>query len=175
MPILIGLIVSIDALFIGVSLGMQRRCRLLHLATINGVLLGMCLVGWWAAGRLYGLLPVDPEWLVGFAFIALGLWVMRRPRGEAVKEASLSTIASVGAVMSAEAMLITMGITLAFGAHVAVPITVALAHFGYSLCTFYLARTKQVRRLPLLWCQVISGMALIIYGLMALFIEIGGI
>ena len=175
MPILISLLVSIDALFIGVSLGMQQRCRFVHLAVINVGLLGLCLVGWWAAGWLHGVIPVDPDWLVGFAFIGLGLWVMRRPRGKEVTEASLRTIVSVGAVMSVEAMLITMGIVLAFGMSLAVPITVAVAHFGYSVCTFYLARTKHVRRLPLRWCQLISGMALIVYGLMALFIELGGI
>jgi len=75
--------------------------------------------------------------------------------------------------MSGEAMLITMGITFIFlpNSTILIPITVALAHFVYSALSFYLARTKQVKRIPVAVSHVISGVALIIYGLLALFVE----
>jgi hypothetical protein len=77
--------------------------------------------------------------------------------------------------MSLEAMLITMGIVFVFGAeaNLLIPLTVALAHFAYSTITFFLVRTKRIQQLPDLLSHVISGGGLIIYGLMAIFVDFG--
>jgi len=185
MPVFSGLIVSVDAFFIGLSLGLQERCKFLYLAIINAFLLGLCVLGFFVAGQIYGHMPMDPDLFVGFAFISLGLWYIlhyfvsvyakRRNGCAGVHKGSLKTIVLVGLVMSTEAMLITMGITLIFlpSSTFVIPVTVALAHFGYSALSFYLARTKHVRRIPAALSHVISGLALITYGLMALFVELG--
>jgi putative Mn2+ efflux pump MntP len=73
-PVLSGLIVSVDAFFIGLSLGLQKRCRFLYLAVINAFLFGLCILGFLIAGRIYELIEFDTDLIVGFAFIALGLW-----------------------------------------------------------------------------------------------------
>jgi len=185
MPVLSGLIVSVDAFFIGLSLGLQKRCKFLYLAVINAFLLGLCIFGFLIAERVYDLIPIDPDLLVGFAFISLGLWTIvhyfvskhikhRKGTTEAVN-VSLKTIVLVGLVMSIEAMLITMGISFIFlpDSTFVIPITVALAHLGYSALSFYLSRTKHVTRIPAVFSHVISGLALITYGLMALFVEFG--
>ena len=72
--------------------------------------------------------------------------------------------------MSLEAMLITMGITLIFmpDSTLLIPLTVAAAHFAYSALSFLLARTKYVQRISPLLSHIISGLALIAYGVMAL-------
>ena len=173
LPIISGLVVSVDAFFIGLSLGLQKQCKFLYLAAINAVLLALCLLGFFIAAQIYELIPFEPDIIVGFAFITLGLWTIAHyfiPSRSKQK-----TIALVGLVMSVEAMLITMGITFIFleSATLAIPLTVALAHFGYSALSFYLARTKHVKRLPAVLSHIISGGALIIYGLMALFIDLG--
>jgi len=180
MSVLSGLIVSVDAFFIGLSLGLQKNCKFLHLAIINAFLLGLCIVGFLIAGQVYQLIPFDPDLIVGFAFISLGIWFVlhyfiSRKKAEGEENLSLKSIAIVGLVMSVEAMLITMGITFIFmpQSTFIIPLTVALAHFGYSSLSFYLARIKQVKRIPIAVSHVISGTALIIYGLMALFVEIG--
>ena len=185
MSVVSGLVVSVDAFFIGLSLGLQRKCKYLYLAIINAFLFGLCIVGFLIAGQVYELIPFDPDLVVGFAFIALGLWCIlhyfisdniRRKKGiEPGGKASVKSISIVGLVMSVEAMLITMGITFIFmqNATVLIPITVAVAHFGYSTLSFFLARVKQVRRIPTAISHVIAGVALIIYGLMALFVEMG--
>jgi len=186
MSILSGLIVSVDAFFIGLSLGLQKRCKFLYLAIINVFLFGLCILGFLIAGRVYEYIPFEPDYIVGFAFISLGLWYIlhyfitkyirsRKNDTEGEEITSLKTLIPVGLVMSGEAMLITMGITFIFGIYstFAIPITVALAHFGYSSLSFFLARTKYVKRIPPVISQVISGLALITYGLMALFVEIG--
>ena len=185
LPILSGLIVSVDAFFIGLSLGLQKRCKYLHLVIINTFLFGLCILGFFIAGQIYELIPFEPDYVVGFSFIALGLWYIlhyfvseyfKRRKGQTEeKEASLGTIVLVGLVMSVEAMMITMGITFIFlpESTLAIPVTVALAHFGYSTLSFYLARTKYVKRIPAVISHVISGLALIIYGLMAIFVEFG--
>jgi len=183
MPVLSGLVVSVDAFFIGLSLGMQKRCKFLYLAVINAFLFGLCMLGFLMAGHVYELIPFDPDLVVGFAFISLGLWTIshyfisehiKRRKGTTEEiNISLKTIVLVGLVMSLEAMLITMGITIIFLPESTwiIPITVAFAHFGYSALSFHLARTKQVKRIPVGLSHVISGLALIIYGVMALFVE----
>jgi len=183
MPILSGLIVSVDAFFIGLSLGMQKRCRFLYLSAINVFLLGLCLLGFLLAGQIYELITFDPDLVVGFAFIALGLWTILqffisqhiKKHDNEKTNVSMKTFVIVGLVMSVEAMLITMGITIIFlpNSTFVIPITVALAHFGYSALSFHLARTKHVKKIPLALSNIISGTALIIYGLLALFVEIG--
>jgi len=175
----------VDALFIGLSLGLQKRCKFLYLAIINAFLFVLCILGFLIAGQIYELIPFDPDLIVGFAFIALGLWcilhyfisvcIKRRKSITREENISLKSIFLVGLIMSGEAMLITMGITFIFlpNSTLLIPVTVALAHFGYSTLSFYLARSRQAKRVPTAISHVISGIALIIYGLMALFVEIG--
>ena len=185
LPVLSGLIVSVDAFFIGLSLGLQKRCKFLYLAIINVFLFGLCTLGFLIAGRIYKLIQFDVDLIVGFSFITLGLWcilhyfiseyIKRRRRGTGKETASLKTIILVGLVMSVEAMMITMGITFVFfpGSTFLIPLTVALSHFGYSTLSFVLARTKYVKQVPVVISHVVSGLALITYGLMAIFVELG--
>jgi len=187
MSVLSGLIVSVDSFFIGLSLGLQEKCKFWYLAVINAFLFGLCMLGFMIAERVYEHIPFEPDYIVGFAFIGLGLWYIlqyfisawiKRRRGveeSSEEKISLRTLIPVGLVMSGEAMLITMGITFVFGVYstFAIPITVALAHFGYSALSFFLARTSVVKRMPIALTHVISGAALITYGVMALFVEIG--
>ena len=74
MPVLSGLIVSVDAFFIGLSLGLQKRCRFLYLTIINAFLLGLCMLGFFIAGRIYESITIDTDLIVGLSFISLGLW-----------------------------------------------------------------------------------------------------
>jgi len=179
-PILSSLIVSIDAFFIGLSLGLNKRCKFLHLIIINIFLFALCIIGFLAAGHVYERIPFEPDYVVGFAFISLGLWtilqyfVIRRIKHSNDEPTSLKTIILVGLVMSFEAMLITMGLTLIFHPYsfFIIPITVALAHFGYSTLSFFLAHSKYISRISIGLSHAISGLALIIYGLMALFVEL---
>ena len=184
MSVLSGLVVSVDAFFIGLSLGLQKKCKFVYLAVINGFLFGLCVLGFLLAGRIYELITFDADLIVGFSFIGLGLWCilqyfmceyLKRRRGNTGQEGvSCKAIVIVGLVMSAEAMLITMGITFIFlpGSTFLIPITVALAHFGYSALSFCLARTKYVMQCPVIISHAVSGLALIVYGLMAIFLEI---
>jgi len=115
MPVVSGLIVSVDAFFIGLSLGLQKKCKFLYLAIINAFLFGLCIIGFLVAGRIYEWIQFDTDLIVGFAFIALGLWYIlqyfvseciKRRKGNVSKEnTSLKTIIIVGLVMSGEAML----------------------------------------------------------------------
>jgi len=185
MSVLSGLVVSVDAFFIGLSLGLQKKCKFLYLAVINAFLFGLCILGFFVAGQIYELIPFEPDYIVGFAFITLGLWTIfhyfiaehiRRRKGSTDEvNISIKTIIIVGIVMSIEAMLITMGLTLLFipDSTLIIPIIVALAHFIYSTLSFHLARTRHVKRIPAALSHVVSGIALITYGMMALFVEIG--
>ena len=185
LPMLSGLIVSVDAFFIGLSLGLQKSCRFLHLVIINIFLTALCFLGFVLAEHIYEHIPFEPDYIVGFAFIGLGLWTIlhyfvsehiKRRKGSLSEDTpALKAIVLVGLVMSVEAMLITMGITFIFlpNSTFIIPLTVAFAHFGYSALSFFLARTKHARRIPITLSHIISGFALIIYGLMAILVELG--
>ena len=170
-PIISGLIVSVDAFFIGLSLGLQEKCRFVHLVCMNVFLFALSLTGYFIAGQVYERIPFEPDYIVGFTFIALGVWTMLC-YFVTKRSSSPKTIVVVGLVMSLEAMLITMGITFIFspGANLAIPVTVALAHFAYSAFSFGLARTKYAKRIPLKVSYMVSGGALVLYGVMALVI-----
>ena len=182
MSVISSLIVSVDAFFIGLSLGLQKKCKFLYLAVINIFLFVLCMIGFFVAGQVYEVIPINPDIVVGLAFILMGLWYIlcyfigeykkRRSINTATDKHFMKQIVIIGLVMSGEAMLITMGITLVFMPYstVVIPVTVALAHFGYSALSFCIARTKQVKRIPVALSSIISGVALIVYGLMALFL-----
>jgi len=185
MSVVSGLVVSVDAFFIGISLGLQKKCKFLYLAVINAFLFVLCMLGFFIAEQIYESIPFDPDYIVGFSFITLGIWTIssyfiaqhiKRKNIDSSEESKtpVKSIALVGLVMSVEAMLITMGITFIFipNSTLLIPVTVALAHFGYSALTFFLARTRYLSQVPAVLSHIISGMALIIYGLLALFVEI---
>ena len=169
MQILSGLVVSVDAFFIGLSLGVQKECKFLHLVIINVFLFWLCLLGYFVAGQVYEIIPFEPDILVGTAFISLGLWSIFR------KNESPKSIALVGMVMSIEAMLITMGITIVFlsNSTIFIPLAVAFAHFAYSALTFSLARVGRVKNIPSKTSRIVSGCALIVYGIMAFLVDFG--
>jgi len=174
-PLIACLIVSVDAFFIGLSLGMQKRCRFAYLAVTNTFLFILCLLGYFLAVQFYEAIPVEPDLIVGLAFIALGLWtifsyfISKRLKGA---ERQRTIILLIGMVMSVEAMLITIGLVLIFtpDSTVMIPVAVAMAHFCYSAMAFRLARSNRLQKIPAVLSHIISGFALIAYGFMALFI-----
>jgi len=180
LSVLSGLVVSVDAFFIGLSLGLQKKCKFFYLAIINAFLFCLCILGFFLAGQV--TIPFEPDLIVGLSFITLGSWTILqffvfdyiKCRKGTTEEVNISfkTLSLVGLVMSCEAMLITMGITFVFlpDSTFLIPITVAFAHFGYSSLSFFLARTKYMKRIPLAINHVVSGLALITYGLLALFL-----
>ncbi|MCL2587622.1 MAG: hypothetical protein FWE31_05325 [Firmicutes bacterium] len=172
-----ALLVSIDALFIGISLGTQKRCRFWYLLVINAGLLALCFAGFFIA-RALGDLDFDFDIVVGISFITLGAWFIlyyflfehkKYKQGEV--QMGRKTIIMTGILMSVEAMLITLGLTLVYqatSAPIIIPIVVGVAHFVYCTATFFMA--KYLRKFPHWVGHVISGIALIIYGIMALVI-----
>ena len=173
MPVLAALIVSVDAFFIGLSLGLNKKCKFMYLAVINVFLLILCLLGFFTAARVYELIRIDADLIVGLSFITLGAWCIFQYflcRKKELQVKGMKTIILVGLIMSVEAKLITMGITFIFHPYstIIIPLTVAVAHFGYSALTFYFTRFRYVRRVPQVIGHVVSGGALIVYGLLAL-------
>jgi len=191
-----GLLVSIDALFIGVSLGTQKKCKFWYLALINTVLLGLCFLGYALGVWIGESADIELDIVIGILFILLGFWTIvnhfvfeRRAnkKQELLKtkcetnndtddacrfltapssnRLNANTIIT-GILMSGEAMLITLGLTILFDyPTIVLPLTVGLAHFVYSAVTFLFS--KYLRRLPPSAGAIIAGSALIVYGIMA--------
>ncbi|MCL2234783.1 MAG: manganese efflux pump [Firmicutes bacterium] len=185
--ILAGLLVSIDALFIGVSFGSQKRCKVWHIIVINIALIGLCFLGYFLGLFIGDRIYFDIDLIIGLIFILLGVWMIlayfifehrKRKREEDVVDETLATevkkrkgstknIWLTGIFMSVEAMFITIGLTLTLEiSTVLIPLTVAIAHFAYSLVTFFLS--KYLRRFPPIIGHIVAGLALIAYGIMAI-------
>ena len=143
-----GLIVSVDALFIGVSLGSQKRCKFWHLAVINAVLTALCFVGYLLGILVGDSVDLDLGLVIGLLFIALGVWTVANYfLFERRKKRAVNNIIFTGLFMSVEAMFITIGLTIILDVTtILIPLTVALAHFVYSTVTFAFA--KHLRKLP---------------------------
>jgi len=74
---------------------------------------------------------------------------------------------TTGVLMSVEAMFITVGLTLTLDIQtLIIPVTVALAHLIFSCLTFCLS--KFLRHLPPSVGTIIAGVALIVYGVLAI-------
>lgn len=195
--IISGLIVSIDALFIGVSFGSQKRCRYWHLLVINAVLIGLCFLGYGLGIWIGDRVDIELDIVIGILFILLGSWTIiyyfafeRRRAKKTEKQADDEIINDVvfefqkkpcnknipskntiitGVLMSVEAMFITIGLTLILDTTTfLIPLTVGLAHFVYCTATFFLA--KYLRRLPPMVGPIVAGASLIVYGIMAFFL-----
>ena len=180
MPILSSLIVSLDAFFIGLSLGLQKSCRFIYLCLMNLFLFILCFLGFFASEKIYNIIPIEPDLIVGLSFITIGIWYIlhyliftHKKKANDHFNFSKKSFILVALVMSFEAMLITIGITVLFieQATLLIPLTVALAHFGYSSFSFFFARRNYIRKIPELLTNIISGLSLITYGLLALFFE----
>ncbi|MCL2570193.1 MAG: manganese efflux pump [Firmicutes bacterium] len=167
------LLVSIDALFIGISFGAEKKCKFWHIVFINIGLFVLCLLGYFLGVLIGDVIDIELDILIGVLFITLGLWVIgyyllftRRAKGRGSES---KNIALTGIFMSIEAMFITIGLTLALDiTTIIIPVVVAGAHFVYCTVTFLLA--KYLRRTPQLVGVIISGVALIVYGIMAILI-----
>jgi len=186
--VLSGLIVSVDALFIGVSLGTQKKCRLWHLVVINILLTALCFAGYGLGILIGNYLDIELDAVIGTLFILLGLWLMlyyfviERKKAAALPPPTTTdttpskqpttpprNVIITGVLMGIEAMLITIGLTLVLPHRTAlIPVTVAVAHLVYSIVTYSLSR--HLRRLPPALGHIISAVALIAYGIMALII-----
>lgn len=180
LSVVAALIVSVDAFFIGISLGLKKSCKFLYVVAISFILLALCVAGYFIAGQVYEAIPIDPDYIVGISFISLGTFgivyyfaTAHGSKGHAKRENNKpahKTIAAIGAIMSLEAMVITMGLSLIFmpQSTIVIPLAVALAHFCYAAISFRLVRIKRVQRLPVMWAHILSGAGLIVYGVMAL-------
>jgi len=187
--ILAGLLVSIDALFIGVSFGSQKKCKFWHLLIINVALIGLCFLGYGLGIWIGDRVDIELDIIIGILFILLGAWtitsyfIFERKKARKLKEAENSehhenepdkkrkeiskNIVLAGLFMSIEAMFITIALTLTLDVKtIFIPLTVGLAHFAYSTATFFFA--KYLRRLPPIVGYIVAGCALIIYGILAM-------
>ena len=170
-----GLLVSIDALFIGVSFGTQKRCKFWHIVVINIGLLALCVLGYFLGILIGDNVNFEIYLVIGLLFITLGLWIIasyfvfEHKKPDKQSKQQTKSILLTGIFMSIEAMFITIGLTLTLDMRtILIPLTVGFAHFIYSATTFALA--KHLRRFPPMAGHIISGVAIIIYGIMAIVI-----
>ncbi|MCL2556643.1 MAG: hypothetical protein FWE03_06505 [Firmicutes bacterium] len=198
--VLSGLLVSIDALFIGISFGSQKKCKFWHLLIINTVLIGLCFLGYGLGIWIGDRIDIELDVVIGILFILLGsativyyLAFERRHAKKIVENESVynntvfdskyssSVISSVKKTLPTKSIIIT-GILMSVEAmFITVGLTLVLntttilipltVGFAHLIyCSVTFFFAKYLRRLPPVIGPVIAGTALIIYGIMAFFL-----
>jgi len=198
--ILSGLLVSVDALFIGVSLGSQKKCKYWHVLVINAFLIGLCLLGYLLGIWIGERVDIELDIVIGITFILLGIWTIvsyfimeqRRAKKRAIcMQKAVQSGAEVMAAcctitdkkqkfLSKETLLtgIFMSIEAMFitiGLTLVLEVSTVFIPLTVGLAHFAYATAtfflaKHLRRLPPIVGPIVAGLSLVAYGILAFFL-----
>ena len=130
--ITMAVLVSLDALFVGMSLKLQKDFRLSFIFVISGILLAMSLIAYLIAGALIDFVNFEASWLVGGAFLLLGAKSLFA-KDEEQMNLTMRTIIIFGLVMSIDCVVAIVALTIDQGEMLLIPFTVSFGHFVFLL------------------------------------------
>ncbi|MCL2797611.1 MAG: manganese efflux pump [Firmicutes bacterium] len=144
LPILItAALVSVDAFFVGISLGAQKRPKLRHLLSIVAIVFAACSVAFWITSALRSFISFDISRVAGFIFLLLGLRALtaKNPASEerggrlltAKNDAAQSGTAwrgiiGFGLLVSIDGVVATAALTVGQADAAIVPFIIAATH-----------------------------------------------
>ena len=150
------LLVSLDALFVGVSLRLRKQFEPLHNFIVFGVVLTMCTAACAAADALAVHIGFETSWLAGGAFLLLGLKNLLAKEEEKIALA-IGTIVALGFFVSIDGAVLSAALTIEYGRAILTPIIVAAAHLLFLFVGSMLACCI---KLPHKWRSIISASCL---------------
>jgi putative Mn2+ efflux pump MntP len=130
-PIMVTIfLVSLDALFVGMSLKLQKSFRASYNFIIAGIIFALCVPAYFIAGGLMEHIDFDMDWIVGAAFLILGFRNLFA-KDEEQMVLSIGAIIALGLVMSIDGVVATAALTIEQGKIFAIPILTALGHLAF--------------------------------------------
>jgi len=139
------MIVSIDAFFVGMALKLQNNFKPRVVLLISSVIATICFSAYFVAGKLAEYINFNTSWIVGVAFLLLGirhLFSKEKEKGNI----SLRTIIALGVLMSVDAVVATTVLTLEHGPSILTPVLASLGHLMFLLIGGSIARFIKTRK-----------------------------
>ena len=137
--VITALLVSLDALFVGMSLKLQKGFKLTYLFIIASIILVTSVTAYFIAGVLSEHISFDTSILVGAAFSILGIRSLFDKDEDKMVMAS-GTIAILGLIMSIDGVVATTVLTIEFGKVFLTPFLMPAGHLLFLLTGCFIAR-----------------------------------
>ena len=125
-------LVSLDAIFVGMSLKLQKDFKPSFIFIISGILVAMSITAYFVAGALAGFMDFETSWLVGGAFLLLGVRNLFA-KDEEKMNLTMGAIIILGLVMSIDCVIATVVLTIDQPETFFTPVIVSFGHFVFLL------------------------------------------
>jgi hypothetical protein len=143
------LLVSIDALFVGASLRLQRSFKFYYFFIIFGMILASSVVFFFVAEAIAPYITFDTGILLGVTFTVMGIRAIfeKEEDGPLI---CISCIVGLGLMMSIDAVVATVALTIEYGNFIWIPVLAAGCHllflFVGSLAERFMKVSPKARR-----------------------------
>jgi len=121
------LLVSVDALFIGMYLKLQNNFKHHYLLLLAFIKLICCMIAYLLASVIMKYINFDINFLVGIIFLILALETFFAGENKQ-KTINISSIILFGIIISLDGVLVTMVLTIDFGQIILIPLFVTISH-----------------------------------------------
>ncbi|MCL2679327.1 MAG: hypothetical protein FWF18_03455 [Dehalococcoidia bacterium] len=131
-------LVSLEALFVGMSLKLQKGFRLVYSFMISGFLIAMSLIAFFASRVLIRFIDFEVSWLLGGAFVLLGIvTLVSKDEGKNKTNLNIGTIIAASLIMAFECVVATIALTISHGELLLIPFAVSLGHLVMLIVGYY--------------------------------------
>ena len=124
-------LISIDALFVGMSLGSQKNFRHICFFVIAAIIFVICLSAALAASALRDYITFDTSLLVGGAFILLGVLSLFSKEEKKPERLAFGSLVVLGLVMSVDCAVGAAALTIDHSFHILTPVAITVGHLLY--------------------------------------------
>ena len=130
--VITALLVSLDALFVGMSLKLQKGFKLIYLFIIASIILVTSVISYFVAGAITEYISFETSVLVGAAFLILGIRSLF-DKDEDKMVMAAGTIAVLGLIMSIDGVVATTALTIENGKVLLTPFLMPAGHLLFML------------------------------------------
>jgi len=139
-PVIVtAVLVSLDALFVGMSLKLQKGFKWRYLFIIAAIILALCTVAYFAAGGVRVHMNLHTGWIIGLAFVLLGVKNLFT-RDEAKITLSVAAIIVLGLVMSIDGVVATVVLSIDQMHTFWTPVLMPVGHLAFLVAGCFAAR-----------------------------------
>lgn len=150
------LLVSLDALFVGASLRLQKSFKYYYFFIIFGLILVSSIIFYFLAEAFAHFIDFDTGILLGVTFTIMGIRAMfeKEEDGPLV---CITCMFALGAIMSIDAVVATIALTIEYGNLIWIPVLAAACHllflFVGSFSERFLKVSPKIRRIISAGCM----------------------
>lgn len=145
-PILItSILVALDALFVGMSIKLQKGYKTYFSFVISAIIFAMCIASYFIAGAVREVIKFNTSYIIGGVFLLLALRNFFA-KDEEKMILKLGAIIVLGLIMSVDGFAATAALTIEQGKTFLIPVFVTAFHLLFLLIGCFVARF--MKKLP---------------------------